>query len=825
MRYLHAALGATALALVLAAPALAQKPANVPPSADELGPAASIETVTVTARRRAEDVERVPLNVSELSGDDLRQAGIKTATDLQTFSPTLTVAGTLGSRDDDVFNIRGQGQDFGGADPGVQTYFSEVPFGGGGPGNYYDMANVQVLSGPQGTLFGRSTTGGAVLFEPRHPEENLGGYLDGQMGNYDFRELQGAANIPVIADKLLVRGAFDIASRDGFTKDTVSGGGAPTAIEQDDLNYQAYRLGITWRPSSRFENYALFSFFRSHTHGTSNVLTGIAPEDELINTASELLVPQYVQQACMTSPPPGCVATGTAAGEAAASKYVGAFYPLFQSALATAQGLGPRATTSSIVPLYRRQVWEGVDIAHYEIDSDLTVRNIFGYLSDKTQSGFDYDGSSLPLLDIPNARTWETQSLQVTDEVQLLGTSMNKTLEWILGYYHELDHPGGYGEVERNVFGGGAVDTPLSSTEINSFANGGHSDAVYLSATWDAAQWLKGLSLTAGGRYTWDHKRASQLTCIYAVSSPATSTPCPQPLTAVYAQPTLEGDFRAPNWTLAANYQVTDDTMVYATYRRGYKSGGFNSGVTASSGFADFQPEYLTDVEVGSKNNWTILGTPGRTNFDFYYGWYKNIQKNDLIDVDSAPSAITLNAARAAIKGLDFQSTIVPNDHLEVTAFYSYTDASYGTFSLPTSIFGSQVIGNLNHAGNPFAYTPVHKAGITANVHFRVPRDLGVPSFSVTWYHQSREWFTDLADLEPDGSQAPYDLLNMRLDWTDFMNRPVDLAFFVNNVTDALYKVGGNPIEHLTATSSSIYAPPRMWGVELRYRFGADAED
>jgi iron complex outermembrane receptor protein len=196
-----------------------------------------------------------------------------------------------------------------------------------------------------------------------------------------------------------------------------------------------------------------------------------------------------------------------------------------------------------------------------------------------------------------------------------------------------------------------------------------------------------------------------------------------------------------------------------------------------------------------------------------------------LILVDGIPSALTLNAARATVKGIDFQSTIVPDEHVDVTAFYSYTDASYGAFALPEEIIGSQQFGLLNHVGNPFAYTPANKFGVTANVHFMIDRALGIPTFSVTWYNQSRVWFTDLADEEPDGSQGAYNLINLRLDWRSLMGTSADLGFFVNNVTNQIYKVGGNPLEHLTGTDSSIYGPPRMWGVELRYRFGADAKD
>ena len=167
----------------------------------------------------------------------------------------------------------------------------------------------------------------------------------------------------------------------------------------------------------------------------------------------------------------------------------------------------------------------------------------------------------------------------------------------------------------------------------------------------------------------------------------------------------------------------------------------------------------------------------------------------------------------------------MPNDHLDLTAFYSYTDASYGTFALPQEIIGATELGILNHSGNPFAYTPANKFGVTAHLRFRIERQLGVPVFSISWYHQSRVWFTDLSDEEPDGSQGSYSLVNLRLDWNDVMGTSADLGFFVNNVADQVYKVGGNPLEHLTGTDSSIYGAPRMWGVELRYRFGEDAKE
>ncbi len=372
---------------------------------------------------------------------------------------------------------------------------------------------------------------------------------------------------------------------------------------------------------------------------------------------------------------------------------------------------------------------------------------------------------------------------------------------------------------------------------------------------------MQGLSLTAGGRYTWDHKVAIARNCIL----PAEGTSCPFPIPNVfpYAVPTESGNFSAPTWTLAANYQLNDATMLYATYRRGYKSGGFNSAAGPATDFAEFKPEYLTDVELGTKNNWTILGVPGRTDFDIYYGWYDDVQKNDLVAVEQElatppfiqviPVALTFNAARANIKGLEFQSTFVPDDNFERGVFYSYTDASYAKFLLPQAILidlaGNQTLeGELDHAGNPFAYTPQNKLGLSPRFHIPIDPALGSPLLSAQIYWQSSEWFTDLSDIEttcgaflrPNAPGAPYTclapagtppeqkgyaLVNLRFDWNDFLGRGFDAGAFVNNLFDRTYAVGADALLHLTGTSASIYAPPRMWGIELRYRFGAEAEN
>ncbi len=822
---LAAAMGAVVFAL--APPASAQDAGSTPQAASTTEIAENgrvVEEVTVTARRRPENMEKVPVAVTPLSGDQVRELGITSALDLQNNAPSLTVTGNLGERDEDVFTIRGQSQPFGGADAGVQTYFAEVPFGASGVGNYYDMDNIQVLNGPQGTLFGRSTTGGAILFEPKRPTDEFGGYLDAQAGNYSMYEFSGAVNVPIAGDKFDARLAGDTARRDGFTQNTVFDefGNFVGKQNVDNLQYDAFRASAIMRPFAGFENYVVFDYLRNHNNGTGAELTAVNTST-IDNLANEFLGPGF----CALNPlDPTCQA-------------LAGFEQGMLGVLAQQKALGIRKTTSSLPLFYSRDTWGVTDIATYNINDHLRIRNIFGYRDDKVADGFDFDGSLLPLLDVSSPLAPQSHSYQVTDEVQLQGETDN--WNWILGFYHEAVHPTGSSEIVRNTLGG--AQSPFSpfagfgSTEIDDFSNTGTSNAVFGQATYTFSGRAEGLSLTAGGRYTWDHKVATSTLCI------DTTLPgiCSFPLSPLFKLPTQTASFRAPSWTLAAQYQFTPDTMLYATFRRGYKSGGFNSGAGSATSFGQFKPEFLTDIEIGTKNNWTILGVPGRTNFDMYYGWYNDVQKNDLVILEQQvpppafppniliePIALTFNAAKATVKGLEFESTFIPDDNFQVTAFYSYTDASYSKFVLPEMIFidlaGNQTILNaLNHAGNPFAYTPQHKLGLTGRFHIPVDARWGTPYISATWYYQSKVWFSDLSDIEPTAFQNGYSLINLRLDWNNFFGTPFDAAFFVNNAADKKYKVSANALEHLIGTTASIYGPPRMWGFELRWRFGADA--
>src|SRR5882757_2712886 len=180
--------------------------------------------IIVTARRVEERLQDVPISITVLNQQQIEDRNIVNSQDLASYVPSLSANTNFGS-ENSTFAIRGFVQDIGTA-PSVGVYFGDVvaprgasngiPTGdGAGPGSFFDLQNVQVLKGPQGTLFGRNTTGGAVLLVPQKPTSELGGYVEGSFGDYSMKRGQGVVNIPV-NDSIRVRLGVDHQSRDGY---------------------------------------------------------------------------------------------------------------------------------------------------------------------------------------------------------------------------------------------------------------------------------------------------------------------------------------------------------------------------------------------------------------------------------------------------------------------------------------------------------------------------------------------------------------------------------------------------------------------------------
>ena len=723
--------------------------------------ATTLEEVVVTARRRDENLQSVPVSVTAISGATLEEQHVQTLEDIQHIVPSLNIDSN-NTRDANNFNLRGQGTTYQ-ADPAVVVYFAEVPlpFNGGGPGFYYDLENVQVLKGPQGTLFGRNADGGAVLFTPRKPGDDFDGYLSLGLGNYNNLELQGAVTVPIVNDKLSIRIAGDRRTRDGFTKDIYLN------KDYDNIDYWAERVSAIMKPTDDVQNYLLFNSVYDHNNGTSAELTGVNP-------------------------------TGPA--------YAIFGAPLLKD-LALQQSLGPRETFMTPDSIYKIWNWGIVDTATWNIADNLTLKNIFGYQEYKQVSRLDVGGTNLPVLYYLDAgqaggvldRNSPALS-SYTEELQFSGKTLGDKLQWVAGAYLEFDHPTGHNLTDQVVFG-----TPIFSD----VGKGLRSEAVYAQGDYDLSgisQALDGFTFTAGYRYTWDYRTAYQNA--YIPIGPGI-TVCQYGGVYPNCTATFERHFQAGTYTLALKYQLTSDTEIYATARTGFKSGGFNISAPPTSSLASFNPEKTTDQEVGVKSDFDIDGMKARTNVAAFHTDYSQIDRALVYDINGSVGAFVVNATSAQIDGAEFEGTLIPVTGLELKGMYSYLYTKYGSY----------VTNQGNFTGQVLPYVSKNKFDISARYYLPVDQSLGDISLAGAFSYQTR--FKNLDNNDPGIFIKSYGLLNLNLDWKGVEGRPIDIGLYVTNALDKLYRIGEGSYYSSLGVVTSTYGEPRMFGVNLKYRFGA----
>jgi iron complex outermembrane receptor protein len=744
--------------------------AQQPNSAESADDGAHLEEIVVTARRRSEKLETVPISVTLFSADDLREHAIETIADLQRLVPTM-VALNVTNRDSDQLSIRGL--------PGVVAYFAEAPVvsalaaaesgtgSGSGASLYYDLQGVEVLKGPQSTLFGGTTTGGAILFEPRRPTKDFEGYVDLTLGDYNNHMVEGAVNVPIVSDKLMVRFAGQMQMRDGFTENIVD------HKDLDNKNYYAARIGVTFRPSDDFDNYFVYSSYYSDTNGTGEHLNAVNPN------GFALL----------------------------------AYGPALTQALALETALGPWKTTLDVPEIGKEYTFGFNDIAQYFATDELTIRNIAAYTESKYLFRWDLDGSPLPIVGSTSPTNWSDNLGAYSEELQVQGSPPNGAIQWTAGMFLQFVHPIGYSYVQSIEF-----ETPVNTVIQNPLTAAGRTttreQAIYGQLTYDLGDLvpaISGLKFTGGYRYTWDY--ASNVQDDYNGLGQCEANTL---ISVPHCSSEVSGYFRQGTWTAGLDYQLNASSLVYVSARRGYDPGGFNT-YAPSPDLRSYQPEHLTDFEVGSKSKWTLWGMPWRATANGFYDHFTNIQRN--VAVVGGPnsgnpgiSTITENAAVATLEGLEFEGKLVPIKSIELSASYAYANSRYDKYLSPTA-------GDLS--GLPFTGGPRNQYSATGKYYLPVADRLGSMSLSATYSWQGHIQFSD---REVGGIIPPHGLLDVRADWNDIAGRPVDLAFYMTNATDQVYIAGGTVVYNALGVNPVIYGEPRMWGFQLRYRFGPNTD-
>jgi iron complex outermembrane receptor protein len=745
-------------------------------SSDSSGGTPGLEEIIVTARRRDENLQVVPISVAVLNAAQLDQQSVLTASDLSRVVPGLSIQSTAGNRADTTFSIRGQGETFGEAAPGVVPYFAEVPnFGSastsGGAPPIYDMQSVQVLKGPQGTLFGKNTTGGAILFVPQMPTDQFDGYIDSRFGNYGTADVEGAFGGPIVGDKLMFRVSGQSLNRAGYTIYQQDG------AKLDNVNRQSGRGILTFKPVENFENTTIYQIQRNHENGSGAVLTAISL-DPAINVNAVPVAAQLQQQ------------------------------------LAEQQSLGIRRVLGNDpLHLVDRDFEGGINTTTWKVDDLLTFKNIASYAESKAGQSYDLDATNLTLLHVLNPPGNINKQLTEEFQAQVRVGPVNG----VLGYYYEdVWNPYALGyRIQEPSLGLGPLAAFGPIADIGDYGSGeSKSRAVFGQVDWKATEQL---ALTAGARYTSDPVTSGvSNTVLFLPQVP----PPFGPVLTLQSSPQLNHTFDAVTWNVAADYTVNPNLNVYGTVRKGFKQGGFN-GTALLPADKSFQPEYDTDYELGIKGEDEVGGWRIRYAADGFYDHYTNIQRFENIVELGIPQTITKNAAAGYIAGAEFQLTVIANQYLQVTAAYTYLDAKYTDWTDPVN-------GNLS--GQRFPNTPQSQLTVTPLVTLPFPANIGTVTAQSNIYYQS-SIATDpfnvpngvpVVDLDALGANLAksYTRVDFRADWAHVYGSRFSTALYVTNAFNKDYILGtDNQLNAGSGTVSALYGDPRMYGIELRYDF------
>jgi len=760
------------LSLAGAAPGMADTDTVQPAASD------SLDEVVVTARRRDESLERVPLAITAFGSEQLAAHQITTEADLQSATPGLTIRQTS-SQNQLNYSIRGQSVDaFSGSSPGVLPYIDEVQVSANTSTAFFDLQSVQVLKGPQGTLFGRNATGGAVLYESQKPTNDFGGYVEARLGNYDTREYQGAINLPIVDDKVLLRVAGLTLDSRGYVHNLYDDGwlgGAATSVG---------RVSLTLKPIEGLENTSTFQY--GHFGGT-NAPTQLYSANACGSTNNG--IPLLSAVACLYNPAfPGFAAFLAAHPRA----YPGGVYAF----VAYQKSLGPWNANVDFPAEHDANAGFFINNTAYDVNPDLKVKNIFGYTHSRSSEQNDFDGTNYPIFAAgsetdPMAEVFRVR--QVSDELQVQGRAFDDALNFLAGAYYSYEQD--------------QDDYPLEAFDLSPVIPGtpvryhwqitDRSRALFTQETLSLGG---GFSVTAGLRETWEDTGIEELNgSIFAGADPE------------------QQSARKPSWNLSVEYQATPDLLFYAATRASWRTGGFNGTSPALPAYASgggnvFKPETTKDVEIGAKFSGRVADMPVRLNLAAYNQWVDDIQRTAYLILDGNPLAITVNVPRAEITGLESEGEIRPLSWLQVGGSVTYADARYTD---PTvSYFGNTL------AFGPYGDTPRWSGTLFAQATESLPGTLGDLSLRADYYIQSAQYFSNLNSTINPGTELPsYRLVNLRLDWSKIRNTGLAGSLYVRNLTNQQYYVGGIPQGADLGLNQASPGRPRMFGIDLKYSF------
>ncbi len=757
--------GVASLSVTLAASAAA---AQQVPASDPAG--MQIEEIVVTAQKREENLQDVPIAVSAFQQDTLERIGATRAADIGRLVPNLS-ATTLPSNTSTVaYSIRGIGQvePLLTVDPGVGVYVDGVYVARqtGGAFQLADVARIEVLRGPQGTLYGRNTTGGAISVITKAPSGEFDLKQTVGYGNYDSWRSMTTVNLPRFGP-LSIKASYLHSQNDGYVRQKRVPGVAYAVNSFGDDNVDALAI------AARLD---LFDGLTVNYRFDYSDSVGVPLAQQLVAAS------------------PAFLATLNAS---IASGGTGDVSPNRLDAIS--------ADTAGI----DRNRSQGHSVtAEWKANDAITLKSISAWRRFKNHlDGSDLDGNTLRLGNPPRFFTTfaginDRRQHQFSQELQLLVDGGWGNLIAGLYYFREsglefnqqrIPDPGngrGGTAIPGSPGPGAIVNVPLD------YSFRAKSYAAFAQATIHVTDRF---DLTGGGRYTEDTRDIVRR--LYG-----NFNVIPTPLTS-FAR---NAKYRRFNWTVTGDYSFNDNVHAYARVATAYKSGGF-SPRASNPDFYAFAPEDLMSYEVGLKSE--LFDRRVRLNLAIFQNDYDDLQVNQFEGIGGATSR-TLNAGKARFRGVEADLTARLTPELTFTGGVGLLDADYKRFS-----YRDPVTGSVSDVASIAKFTNAPRGTGNAALDYAVPVGDYRLLARIDASYRSRIFVSPISRLDHAGAVGGYWLANARLGLADIAiaSGKAEISLWVRNVFDREYR--GYGVEFANAYAISTFGLPRTYGAEATFRF------
>ena len=803
-----------------------------PAAAAQQADASPIGEVIVTARFRQENLQQTPLAITALTGEQLAVKAATNVIDIGKWSPNVTIDHLgAGWGPTIAASIRGIGLgDFKAVyEPGVPIYVDDVPLGRptGAALDLLDLDHVEVLRGPQGTLFGRNAAGGVIRLISRKPTGDGPSYVEGTYGKYNRIDVRGSFEA-TIADNLFARFSFSEKHRDGYVKvldfvcqmrangtpelagigDGIAGYDPATSTfitaPVGSVADNNVALKDQTSPSGTGHGCLTDKMGTENTQAARSTFRYVASDDLEITLAADISNEDDSGPAdtisAINSTTNGLVIAYNKLvalpryGIPYDSRFVtGNPYTIYSSFDDEYTGIKTPNRTKMLH-------WGVSSTFDYTINDNLNAKLILSYRQFNSEFGRDSDGSPMGI----NHTYDEYNDRQYTSELRFNGNAFNGFTEWTVGafYYHAKDYNPNISLLYPGVLSNsvGEIDR-IDDQRSQSWALFVHT-VNHLTDKW---------SLEVGLRFTDDKKSLTQTRLIR-----------PMPSNEAYrllfqaTPPDAKSKRVTPMATLS--YQWTEDMMIYAKYSRGYRGGGFNPRPSGQATAINFKPEDIDSFEVGEKSE--FLDHRVRFNADAFFMIYKGLQLTTVIDDGTGfPVFLPSNAGLAHIWGLEIDMQADLFEGFQLDGSLGYLGFDYVNLGNADPTYAASL--GFNASSSPcLSCRPTRAPKLTANLGAQYTIGMGSSSGSLTFRgdlsYRSR---TDFAvnNLDRD-SQAAYALLNGRVTWNS-AEQNWQFSAFVTNITNKKYVVSVLDFYDSLGGIEKSYARPREWGFTVKRTF------